>query len=345
MPFISDDTEVNAPVFSKSLTPQKEQLQAVLAPAGLTLRQFSKPKNGLSGSVFVLETDQGNFILKVSYDPAEDWKPTKERIVYGLLRSQGVPAPKVLVADCSRRLASFAYTLSECLPGVTLSQAYSELSDTERTDIYIQLGDLLGRMHSLTFSEFGDAAERDGKVIAGSAQELTEEAESRDIGPFSAWREMHREIVRGRLAFLSRTVFRNLAEPIGAWFDSHDGLLDYNITPRLLHMDLHRSNILVASSRITGIVDVEEAVIGHNEYDLMRLELAHFNDGEDALREAFFEAYQTYVTLDVAYDGRRPFYEMSRMLVGLRCLVVFGSSDLVEETHRARIRIHELLAL
>jgi fructosamine-3-kinase len=75
------------------------------------------------------------------------------------------------------------------------------------------------------------------------------------------------------------------------------------------------------------------------------VELAHFGEGEDALRGSFFEGYNTHITLDEGYKSRRPFYEMSRTLVGLRCLVVFGRSDSVEEMHRVRTRIHELLDL
>ncbi len=287
---------------------------------------------------------QGEFILKISPDLASDWKLTKERIVYRLLPCQGVPAPNLLAADFSRRLVPFAYTLCECLPGVTLASAYSDLPDAGKRGVYRQLGDLLGRMHSLTFEGFGDVAEQERKIIAGPAQELAEEAKSRNVGPFSSWREMHREIVRGRLAFLSRTEFSDLAGPIAAWFAGHDDLLDDAVTPRLLHMDLHRSNILVSSGQITGIIDVEESVIGHNEYDLMRLALAHFGEGEDALRKAFFQSYQAHITLDAGYERRWPFYEMSRMLVGLRCLVVFANSN-PEETHRARTRVYELLNL
>ncbi len=227
---------------------------------------------------------------------------------------------------------------------MTLSQAYPDLSDAGKRGIYRQLGDLLGRMHSLTFERFGDVAEREGKVVAGPAHELAEEAKSGNIGPFASWREMHREIADGRLAFLSRTEFSDLAEPIAAWFASRDGLLDDAVTPRLLHMDLHRSNILVSGEQITGVVDVEESVIGHNEYDLMRLALAHFSEGEDALREAFFGGYGAHITLDAGYERRRSFYEMSRMLVGLRCFAVFGSSG-PEETRRTRTRIYELLDL
>ena len=157
---------------------------------------------------------------------------------------------------------------------------------------------------------------------------------------------MHRQVVRGRLSFLSRTGFHDLAEPVARWFGDHEGLLDYPIVPRLLHMDLHMSSILVSEGKIAGILDIEAAIIGHNEYDLMRTELAHFGDSYGSLREAFFEAYTAHVPLDDGYEGRKPLYQLSRWLVGLKCLIFYGSHaapDLAAETRRMRARIHELM--
>jgi len=325
--------------------PSAKHIQAILTPLGQTLRSIRRPESGLTGSVFILETTQGDLFLKVSRDPASDWKINKERIVYGLLRGQGIPAPKVLKTDLSRTFAPFAYSLSERLPGLTLSQAYENMSAAERLDAYRQLGEFLGRMHSLTFDGFGDVTEREGMVIVGAAWELAEESAA-NVGPFTTWGEMHRKVVRGRLSFLSRTEFHDLAEPVARWFGHHEGLLDYPIVPRLLHMDLHMSNILVSGGMVSGILDVEEAVIGHNEYDLMRTELAHFGDGYESLREAFFEAYTAHVRLDDGYEGRKPLYELSRWLVGLKCLIYYGSRvapDLAEEARRMRARIRELM--
>ena len=319
-----------------------EHIEAILASAGRTLRNVRRPGSGLTGSVFILETAQDDLVLKVSRDPASDWKLGKERIVYGLLRGQGVAAPQVRVTDLSRTISPFAYTLAECLPGVTFSRAYEAMSAAEGLDVYQQLGDVQGRMHSLTFNRFGDVAEQAGRVTAGAARELVGEAGGADVGPFTTWGDMHRQIVRGRLSFLSRTEFHDLVEPVGRWFGDHEGLLDYPITPRLLHMDLHRGNVLVSEGRITGVLDVEEAIIGHNEYDLMRTELAHFGDGQEALREAFFDGYTAHVALDAGYAGRRPLYELSRWLVGLQCLVYYGGA--ADKTARTRARIQELLA-
>ena len=326
--------------------PDTEQIRAILAPLGLTLRSVRRPKSGLTGSVFILTTVPGASVLKVSDDPASDWKLAKERIVYGLLRERGIPTPSVLVTDLSRNLVPFAYTLSEHLPGLTFSQAYAGMSVAERLGIYSQLGDLLGRMHSLTFGLFGDVTEEDGKVTVGAAREIACDSNEADSGPFTAWREMHRQVVSGRLSFLSRTEFHDLTAAIARWFSDHEGLLDYPVTPRLLHVDLHMSNILVSEGKVSGILDVEEAVIGHNEYDLMRTELAHFGDGYEEFQKAFFKGYAAHVTLDAGYEDRRPFYELSRSLVGLKCLVLYrerAATELAEETRRARTRIREIM--
>ena len=42
-------------------------------------------------------------------------------------RGQSISAPQVLVADLSRSFTPFAFTLSECLPGLTLSRAYEDM--------------------------------------------------------------------------------------------------------------------------------------------------------------------------------------------------------------------------
>ena len=291
--------------------PSAKHIQAILTPLGQTLRSIRRPESGLTGSVFILETASGDLILKLSHDPASDWKLGKERIIYGLLQGQGIPAPHVLVTDLSRNLVPFAYTLSDCISSLTLSQAYADISVAERLDAYRQLGEFLGRMHSLTFDGFGDVTEREGMVIVGAVWELAEESAA-NVGPFTTWGEMHRKVVRGRLSFLSRTELHDLVEPIGRWFGDHE----------------------------------EEAIIGHNEYDLMRTELAHFGDGYEALREAFFGGYTAHVALDAAYEGRKPLYELSRWLVGLKCLIFYGSRvapDLAKETRRMRACIHELM--
>lgn len=121
------------------------------------------------------------------------------------------------------------------------------------------------------------------------------------------------------------TGFDDLVGPAQAWFNANQALLNVHVTPRLLHMDLHRGNILIQDGDISGILDVEESIIGHNEYDLMRTELAHLQGQDPAFADAFFTAYGRHVRLDEGYEERRRYYDASRTLVWITSLIRFGN--------------------
>jgi fructosamine-3-kinase len=328
------------------LPPTPEQVQTLLSSLNDSpiLHGITLPRRGLTGSVFLLETSLGSLILRTFDGTTAAWKPQKEQTVCRLLQRQGIPAPNILAMDYSHALVPFAYTVSECLPGVTLSEAYEHLDRSQRGILYRQFGDMVGRMHALTFEAFGDVDGSTDNISVGPAREIQEEDEASAPGPFQTWQAMHQQIVQSRLHFLRQTEFHDLVDPINLWFERHERLLNYPITPRLLHMDLHMSNLLVSEGQITGILDVGESVIGHNEYDLMRLELAHFGLGYEAVQEAFQEGYSKHLMLDDGYERRKPFYELSRWLVGLKCLVLYGSRLGGEpEKQETRARIHHLL--
>jgi len=326
------------------------QVAAALREIDYRLVHIYPPTGGLTGNVSMLETDEKELVLRIFDDTAAAWKPEKERIVYALMRQQGIPVPNILTTDASKSVLPFTYVISERLPGVALAECNDDiLGPEDRNHIYAQLGDYLGRMHSVSFPVFGDVIESEGRIDVGPAGELRDSADRGHPGhpgPFDSWREMHRQIVRRHLAFLKPTVFGDLVESLGAWFTVHDYLLDDAITPRLLHMDLHRGNILVSGDQVTGILDIEESLVGHNEYDLMRTELAHFRYGDEGIQSAFFEAYTRHISLAAGYEARRPFYEVSRSLVRMRCLVTYGSQyagDTEDEERTIRTTLQTLM--
>ena len=324
--------------------PASEQIQAILysLKGQPSLRHVTVPRRGMTASVFLLETDSGSLVLRTFDEAAAHWKPQKEKLVCRLLQEQGIPAPTILKTDNSHALVPFTYSLTEYLPDVTLSEAYDSLDISEKLSFYKQFGSLIGRMHTRTFEAFGDVADWEGRIVIGPAWEICEEDETADPGPFNTWASMHTQIVTARLNFLRQTEFADLADPLGHWFDRHASLIDYPITPRLLHMDLHMSNLLVSEGKITGVLDVGESVVGHNEYDLMRTELAHFGAGYEDLQTAFFQGYRSHITLNAGYEERKPLYELSRWLVGLQCFVQFSGKE--DDKQAARERVVSLLA-
>lgn len=280
-------------------------------------------KEGVANPVFIIETQKSDLVLRIFNPLTGDWKPIKEELVYALFKENKIPCPVVLKTDISKKLIPYNYVISKRLKGEALDKNYSNLQLNSKIKLVKELGKYLGKIHSLKFDKFGDLAHNGKKCIVGPAHELSDVSKKIKAGPFLSWNELHKEIIKSRLYYLKGSEFEHLIEPVKKYFEKQEYLLNYKITPRLLHLYLNRNNIFVKDDKITWILDVEESLIGHNEYDLMRTEL-HFQ-GNKILRDAFFSKYTKYVTLDKDYEKRRPFYSLSRSLVGVRCLVLWKS--------------------
>ncbi len=289
------------------------------------LIRFDRPLDGLVNRVFLLITTCGDLVLRVVDDRSSDWKLRKDIAIFDHMRRLGLPVPRVLRVDTSRQVIPLGYSLSERLPGEPYSQVFACLTGTDNARISGQLGDLLGRLHSTTFQRFGDVFATEDGLDIGPVHELRPRPDGQSPGPFSAWSELHAAFVEARLRFMVGTGFDDLVEPAQAWFDANWTLLDVHVTPRLLHMDLHRGNILIREGEISGILDIEESIVGHNEYDLMRTELAHLRGQDPAFADAFFTAYGRHVRLDEGYEDRRQFYDASRTLVWITSLIRYGN--------------------
>jgi fructosamine-3-kinase len=176
----------------------------------------------------------------------------------------------------------------------------------QRLVIYRELGTLVGQLHSkCSYEQCG--------YLEGQR--------------FHNWKDMFGNIIERQATQFKGTMFQELGTTIHKYLIKNMHLIDYDIVPRLLHMDLHCGNILVLiKTKITGILDAEDALIGHNEYELMRIEKGHYEEqnNSDDYRKEFMSSYTNYVKLDDGYEERRRFYPLSRELVGMKCLLDYG---------------------
>lgn len=286
----------------------------------LSLLHVTRPEQGIVNNVLYLGTSDVDFVLKIYDEDAEAWKPQKEAAIYARMRQLDIPAPVVFVVDASRSAAPFIYSLSERIEGLVWSDVHGSMDDEQNARLCGQLGHYLGLLHSNTFAQFGDVHGSNGDLVVGPAHEPGEAR-----GPYATWRQMHRGIVNSRLRLMQGTTFEDLLPRIDDYFSRTDGLIDFDVTPRLLHMDLHRGNILIEHDRIRGILDVEESIVGHNEYDLMRTELANFRGQAPGYERAFMHAYTQQVALDEGYLARKTFYDVSRTLAWIGSLVLHSA--------------------
>ncbi len=322
------------------MIPDVAYIQALLAeydPRSELLR-VARPGSGIANQVLFLTTTREDLVLRIYADDVKTWKPQKELAIYTHMAALGIPVPAVRKVDASGRAVPFTYSLSARMEGEPYSTVFASLSDAENIGIYATLGELLGRLHTTTFDQFGDVHAAADGLSVGPVYELDTGRSGQSLGPFATWCEMHDAIVTSRMHLMRGTEFEDLIPMVEAYFARHQHLIEYEVMPRLLHMDLHRSNVLVANGKVVGILDVEESVVGHNEYDLMRTELANFRGQSPAFARAFMDAYRAHVSLDEGYGTRKDFYDVSRTLVWIASLIVYGDNyakGLASQSHRA----------
>lgn len=309
---------------------------------------FEEIQQGIQNKVFILKQSCGeDLILRIIKPTLHSWKPYKEEIVYKLLMEQGLPVPKIIKVDTSQNIIPFDISISSRLPGESMSEKYNFINFSQKLSVYRELGEIVAKIHNITFDQFGDVKNNQGTIQAGEAWEITESSALLNQGPFTTWEEMHTELVEARVQYFKGTPFNSLTHDIREYFKTHNHFINYKIIPRLLHMDLHRKNIFMNHGHISGIIDVEESIIGHNEYDLMRIHLAHFeeNNGEH-LKKAFLEGYTKIIPLDKGYESRQNFYKLSRTLVHIKCLILKKeqySNNLKEDINEAKELVYKLI--
>ncbi len=312
---------------------------------GLELVCAVRPGQGIASEILLIETSRMPLVLK-RYGDGEGWKPRKERAVFAHMRGLAIPAPEVLAVDTSRAVVPFTWSLTERLPGEAWSGIAGSLDTKANERLYRELGDYLSRMHATTFDQFGDVGPGEDGLAVEPAHQLGDVAGAVP-GPYERWVDMHRDIVRARLGLMRGTPFADLITPVEDYVARHEHLIEGDIQARLLHMDLHQGNILIHDGSISGLLDVEEAIAGHNEYDLMRTELANFRDAPPAFEAAFLEAYQHHVSPHPSMRERKRFYEVSRTLAWIQSLLMHGDSyppnDLAEYQRAARETLEALL--
>lgn len=285
--------------------------------------------------VYKISSKQKNYYIKIYTSKDEKTTAFKLSKIYYQLYKKGVLVPKVIKFSY---IDSLPYLVLSEIKGDMLKDKINSFSKQEGLNFYSQLGEQVAKIHAFTFSDFG---EFDGKRV-------TEFNEANDNGPFTNWKYMHNEIISYRLSFLKNTDFEDLIVRFENYFRNNSYLIDYNITPRLLHIDLNQKNILVnEENKISGIIDFDGAFVGHNEEELMRIENANFKY-KSVEYNAFFENYSKIISLDEGYEKRRNFYYLSRLLVHINCIILYGTNyikDLKFEEEKIRKEIEEIINL
>jgi hygromycin-B 7''-O-kinase len=186
-----------------------------------------------------------SLIVKV-YTPESAWKQAKEVHVYGLLEAQLADAvPRVVhVGD--------SFTVLTKLDGVPLSE--TDPPDWRAT--YEQLGRLLAAIHRIEQPAYGYLTDEILDPLPDNTQ------------------YMRRQFTRKLKEFEDLQGDPALHAGIQQYVETQAELLEANRAPALCHNDFHEGNVLVdpATWRVTGFIDVENAIAADPLMDLAKTE-------------------------------------------------------------------------
>jgi hygromycin-B 7''-O-kinase len=195
--------------------------------------------------------------LKI-YPDELHWKMQKEVTVIGLIQDRlSVSAPRILLADDSKRLLDLNFTLMTKLGGSILGPLEASLAPAQRRSAYTQIGRLLREFHRISMEAFGY------------------------IGPKGIWTPhstnqayLTHQFQRKLTEFTERGGDAGLARQVAEHFAGRAGLLDACTHAVLCHNDLHAGNLLATAANgnllLTGVLDFEGALAGDPLMDVAK---------------------------------------------------------------------------
>ncbi|MEV0194546.1 aminoglycoside phosphotransferase family protein [Kitasatospora purpeofusca] len=208
-------------------------------------------------------------ILKV-YAPEWAWKQAKEVHVYRILAGLGpLPVPRVLHHTPDGAPDGRAVTVLGLLDGRPLSEASKDLDAEQIPSFYREMGAALATIHQVGQEAYGYLTDRilDPRPDNGNYmrhQFAKKLAEFRTLGGDE---RLHDAVARR-------------IERDGALFDNCRAAV-------LCHNDLHEGNVLVTTgdaTRVTGIIDVENAIAADPLIDLAKTDYYALGRGEPERR-------------------------------------------------------------
>lgn len=302
----------------------KSDIIKLLKKHSIKTNKIDKIKT-FTGLVYRIEAEEQNYFLKI-FDNNQQEKALKIKSLYQLFNNKGINAPQIILFE---QEDDRIYLLMTEIQGKMLQDV---LEDKEYSleKIYYDLGKKVAQIHSIEFEEFGECI--DGKTV----QEVSF---LKGKGPFKYWHDMHLELVKDRLKHFKNTDFEQYVGPIIQWFEYNK--IKNNPTPTLLHEDLNKKNIFVKNNKVSGIIDVDDSYVGHYEEELMRIENGHFRENKE-LREHFMRGYTSVKKLEEGYEKRRKYYYLSRLLVHIKCIILY-KEDYKKDLEKEHKQIHEEL--
>ena len=258
---------------------QAETILRVVFPAAAVTEVAARTGGRLSAVYEVRCADPAHTVIFKIYSEQWRWKQSKEVRVYELLASRtGWPVPAVLHHSPDGGPGGRAITILSLLPGRPLSEASEEVGAAQVPELYRQMGAALADVHRISQEAYGYLVTKilDPLPDNGSYMRHQFAKKLKEFEELGGDQDLH--------AAVTRRVERG-----AGFFDNCEHAV-------LCHNDLHEGNVLVSPGsggwKITGLIDVENAIAADPLMDLAKTDLYSLGRGEPETK-ALLEGYGT----------------------------------------------------
>jgi len=253
-------------------------LKGIYKDSSVTFRRFKK---GVINPTYDVKVDGKSFVLRTYLK--DFWKVRKEKYLYNLIRRKtNVPVPRIIKSGKD-------YLLMSKIEGRELPVRNKKL--------VLEAGSLLAKIHSIKFPYYG-------WII------------NKEIKPkYRRWLDFIDHDVRLK----SRKIpskYNQLKKKVKHIIDDNRDLLNIKSKPCLLHKDYHSSHIIADKNKINGIIDIEWAIAGHNEFEVAKTCTWMF-DKKPRMEKVFLQGYKKYGNLSKDFIQRKKLYKLVVLLSAL----------------------------
>jgi len=245
---------------------------------------FVAVKDGPAAGEYVLRIAPSDNVGMLFY---ERRMMRQEPALHRLIRRRtGVPVPRIVAYDFSRRLIDRDWLIMDRLPGEPLLHSRSGVSAGQLDGILADLGRHVAALHRITGRAFGYRGKH------------------RPMQPQRNWADAF-EIMWARLlddCLATGLYHQDIRDLALGLFAKYRRVFEEPFTPCLCHMDLWAENLLVEGGRLTGLIDLDRACWAEPGIDLAVAEYCGLT------RQAFWTGYGGRPAMTDAFRVRRWFY-------------------------------------
>lgn len=234
-------------------TPASLINEYVRQATGSAIAQASRVVLGLDNEVYEVTTS-GHHQLIVRISRKENHRFEAERWALNAARLAGVPTPHVLLVEQAEYDdMTIMFCIEEKVPGKPLDVLLKEEITSDVSKAIDQIGEILGRLHSVRIDGFG-YLQPDAKGQQTSFAEIMLMANERETELYEA-------------ASLWNVPAQKIMTSLEV-LDTHRELYEFH-TPVLVHGDFGPQHIFVEDDHISGVIDMQDCSGNHLVIDFV----------------------------------------------------------------------------